>query len=162
MARYAETTKVSSDQSRVEIERALQRYGATSFVYGWDGPIVVVGFRLEGRQIRYRILMPDMADFKYTAVRQYIREPKDQQIEWEKACRQRWRALLLIIKAKLEAVEAGITTIEDEFLSGTMLPSGETIGEWAHDQIDEAYREGGMPALLPGAHLALANGDAAP
>ena len=35
----------------------------------------------------------------------------------DQACRQRWRALLLVIKAKLEAVTAGISTVETEFLA---------------------------------------------
>lgn len=148
--RYAQNTTVASSDSRAEIERVLQRYGASEFGYGWDQTTAVVGFRLKGRLIRYRIAMPDRDDFKYTAVRQFVREPKDQLAEWEKACRQRWRALLLVIKAKLEAVEAGITTVEDEFLSATMLPSGETVGEFVGPQIEETYRTGGMPSLLPG------------
>ena len=35
---------------------------------------------------------------------------------WEQACRQRWRALALVIKAKLEAIDAEISTFEEEFL----------------------------------------------
>lgn len=34
MSRYAETTSVSSESSRGEIERTLSRYGASSFMYG--------------------------------------------------------------------------------------------------------------------------------
>lgn len=37
--------------------------------------------------------------------------------EWEQACRQAWRALALVIKAKLEAVDAGIVTFEEEFMA---------------------------------------------
>jgi hypothetical protein len=39
------------------------------------------------------------------------------QAKQEAATRQRWRALVLVIKAKLEAVEAGISTLESEFLA---------------------------------------------
>ena len=66
----------------------------------------------------------------------------------EQAQRQRWRALLLVIKAKLEAIEAGIATFEDEFLAYTMLPSGETVGEWVSPQLDKVYEKGVMPATL--------------
>ncbi len=69
---------------------------------------------------------------------------------WEQACRQRWRALALVVRGKLEAVEAGITTVEDEFLAHLVLPSGETFGEWAGPQLEAAYERGQMPALLPG------------
>ena len=34
--RYAETTRVQSDKSRVEIERTLRRYDAEAFMYGWE------------------------------------------------------------------------------------------------------------------------------
>ena len=64
--------------------------------------------------------------------------------------RQRWRALALVIKAKLEAVEADITTLEAEFLAHIALPSGATVGEWVGPQLDAVYGSGEMPALLPG------------
>jgi hypothetical protein len=69
---------------------------------------------------------------------------------YEQAVRQRWRALALVIKAKLEAVEAGISTVEDEFLAHVALPAGGTVGEWMRPRLDEVYASGRMPALLPG------------
>lgn len=39
----------------------------------------------------------------------------------------------------------GISTIEREFMSDMLLPSGQTVGEWLGPQLDE--RE--MPSLLP-------------
>ena len=42
-------------------------------------------------------------------------------------CRQRWRALNLAIKAKLEAVESGIVTFDQEFLAHIVGPSGQTV-----------------------------------
>lgn len=60
----------------------------------------------------------------------------------------RWRALALVIKAKLEAVAAGITTIEDEFLAHTVLPDGQTVGEFMQPQIAIAYERGSMPTTL--------------
>lgn len=44
MTRYAETTTVTSDASRGEIERTLTRYGADGFMYGWDQSRAVLGF----------------------------------------------------------------------------------------------------------------------
>jgi hypothetical protein len=66
----------------------------------------------------------------------------------EQACRQRWRALALAIKAKLEAVEAGITSFEDEFMAHIVLPDGSTFGRWARPQIAKVYEENTMPSLL--------------
>jgi hypothetical protein len=67
---------------------------------------------------------------------------------WEQSCRERWRALLPIIRAKLEAVESVITTLESEFMANILLPDGGTIGEWLAPQIDEAYGTGRMPPML--------------
>ena len=56
-----------------------------------------------------------------------------------------------MIKAKLEAVESGISTVEAEFLANIVLPDNNTAGDWMIPQIDEAYRTGEMPPMLPGA-----------
>ena len=65
--------------------------------------------------------------------------------------RQRWRALVLIVKAKLEAIEAGISTLEREFLADIIMPNNQTVGQWLAPQIEQVYLTGKMPPLLPGA-----------
>lgn len=152
MSRYAQDTKVSLDASRAEIERTLRRYGAGAFAYGWEGDVATVMFRLGARHIRFRLALPDRNDraFTHTPGRNLPRSAEAADKEWVQAQRQRWRALALVIKAKLEAVEAGITTAEDEFLAHTVLPNGSTFGEWAAPQLDAAYEAGRMPALMPG------------
>jgi transcriptional regulator with XRE-family HTH domain len=51
-----------SAASRAEIERTLVRFGATAFSYGWDQEVAVIGFRLKGRVIRFKLPMPSRAD----------------------------------------------------------------------------------------------------
>jgi len=69
---------------------------------------------------------------------------------WDQELRQRWRALLLVVKAKLEAVECGISTLEQEFLAFIVLPGDQTVGEWMIENALPALRMGTMPqALLP-------------
>jgi hypothetical protein len=51
------------------------------------------------------------------------------------------------VKAKLEAVESGITTFEAEFLAHFGVPGGGTFGEWAIPQLEKASRTGKMPTL---------------
>lgn len=84
----------------------------------------------------------------HTAARGTRREPKAAYDEWEKACRQRWRALALCIKAKLEAVECGITTFESEFLAHIVLPNGETMADRALPYIAEAYATNNTPPMI--------------
>ena len=151
MARYAENTQVSSDRSRAEIERILRRYGATAFAYGWDTEAATLMFEIANRRVMFRLPMPNRAD------RTFTRTPtgKDRSTAaaegaYEQAVRQRWRALALVIKAKLEAVAAGITTVEQEFLAHIVLPDGRTVGEHTSPVIAAAYETGEMRPMLPG------------
>ncbi|WP_129138831.1 hypothetical protein [Modicisalibacter coralii] len=151
MARYAENTSVSSERSRAEIEQTLARYGADGFMYGWDGGTAVLAFQMHGRRIRFDLTMPDRNDEAYTLTETgRERAPAQAAKSWEQACRQRWRALALVIKAKLEAVESGITVFEEEFLAHIVLPGGNTVGRWMLPQVELSYETGQMPPLLPG------------
>ena len=147
---YAEKTTVSTDRSRAEIERTLQKYGADQFMYGWDQDKALVGFRMAGRQIRFLLPMPDKKDRKFTHTPTgKVRKESSAYSEWEQACRQKWRALSLVIKAKLEAVEAGIAIFDDEFMANIILPNGSTVSDFMLPQIEDAYESGQMPKLLP-------------
>ena len=150
MATYASNTDVSSDRSRSEIERTLQRYGATSFAYGWEGDRAMVGFIIHDRRVQFVLPLPERtsAQFVYTPARRNKRSPAEQAKAYEQAVKQRWRALNLVIKAKLEAVEAGIVTFEDEFAMHMVLPNGERAGRAIVAAIDKAYSTGTVPALL--------------
>jgi len=151
MTRYAAETTVASDRSRAEIERILERWGATSFMYGWQRDRAIIAFELQDRRIRFELPMPGRDDRAFTRTPTgLMRGEKARQEAYEQAVRQRWRALALVIKAKLEAVESHISTLEDEFMAHIVLPSGETISEVMTPQIAESYRTGQMPALLPG------------
>lgn len=147
---YAESTNVSTDKSRTEIERTLQRYGADQFMYGWDQDRAIVGFRMVGRQIRFVLPMPDKKDRRFTHTPTgKVRKESSAYSEWEQACRQKWRALSLVIKAKLEAVEAEIAVFDDEFMANIVLPNGTTVSQFMAPQIEAAYESGSMPQLLP-------------
>lgn len=141
MARYAEQTTVTSASSRAEIERTLERYGATAFQYGWTGGRAVVGFSMNDRHIRFVLPLPDRDDvaFTRTPTTGRPRTPSMATKEYEQAVRQRWRALALMVKAKLEGVEAAIVTFEEEFLAHTVLPSGRTVAEEISPAVNLAY-----------------------
>lgn len=149
---YAEKTAVSVEASRNEIERTLARYKADAFAYATDGCKATLMFRMAGRHVRFQLTLPAPDADEFWIYKRghtkYRRVDAEGQRLYEQACRQKWRALALVIKAKLEAVSAGITTVEDEFLAHTLLPDGSTMGQWAKPQIDEAYRIGSMPRGL--------------
>lgn len=149
--RYAARTVVGADKSRAEIERILLKYNATGFLYGWNENRAVIGFHMCKRQIKFVLQMPDRRDeaFWTTPGRRQRRKEGQAHAAWEQATRQRWRALALAIKAKLEAVEAGIASFDQEFLPYVVLPGGETVSEFMLPQIESAYMTGKIPKMLP-------------
>lgn len=148
MPTYAKETNVASETSRMDIEKTLIRYGADQFAYAAAPGKAMIGFTMHGRQIKFILPLPKRDEFRLTDTGR-VRTDKSQQDAWEQACRQRWRALLLVIKAKLEATECGISTFESEFMANIVLPDGTTAGEFMLPQIAVAYQTGNMPPMLP-------------
>jgi hypothetical protein len=134
VATYANTTIVSPEKSRAEIEATLKRFGASAFGFGEDGRLVTILFRLKERHYRVNLTLPDVSRYTKAAGAQAVRSY--------------WRALALVIKAKLTAVDAGISTIEHEFLADMIMPDRQTVGEWIRPQMVKAYELGKMPDRL--------------
>ncbi len=136
---YAAQTSVPVERSKTDIERTLERYGATAFAYAVAENGAQIMFLAHGRQIRFKLPLQPRNDF---------REGPAGQRAFEQFNRSRWRALCLAMKAKLECVESGIGTFEDEFLAYIVLPGSETVGEWLEPQIAQIYESGKLPMLL--------------
>lgn len=136
MATYAERTQVTPERRRQEIERILARYGATRFGYLTEPTRAAIACEIRGRRMRFTVPFPQPAAYTKKG--------------YEQAIRQRWAALSLVIKAKLEAVESGIATFDQMFAGDVLLPSGQTVAEQLAPQLDAIYRTGELPALLPG------------
>jgi hypothetical protein len=148
MTRYAEGTEVPAERSRMEIERTLTRYGADQFMYGTKPDMAVIAFRAAGRNVRFSVPFPPLSEFERT--KKGVRhEMKHREQARDQAIKQRWRALALCIKAKLEAVEAGITQFEEEFYAHIVLPGGKTVYEETQQKVALAYESGKTPLLLP-------------
>lgn len=154
MTRYAANTEVSSIKSRMEIEHTLTRYGADQFVYANSAERAIIGFAMKNRQIKFILAMPRRDSPVFTTFKRggnvHQRTESAAAEAYEQAIRQRWRALALVVKAKLEAVDCGISTFETEFLAHTVLPDGRTVGEFMLPQVQAAYDSGKMPGLLLG------------
>lgn len=152
MTQYAKNTGVSVENSRAEIERTLRRYKASAFAYAQSEGQAMVAFEAFGRRVRFVLLLPDPNSREFTHHSRGTRSQSAAEAAWEQACRQKWRALALAIKAKLESVESEIATFDDEFLAYIVLPDGATVGEWAKPQVEKVYQlgTGSLPALMPG------------
>lgn len=59
--------------------------------------------------------------------------------------RRRWRAQLLLLKAKLEMIAMGATTVEREFMADMLMANGQTVAQQALPQLAAMYKDGKMP-----------------
>jgi hypothetical protein len=158
MSLYAKETVVPIEKTQAEIRAVLTKYGATAFAYMDDQTKAAIQFEAAGRRIRFLLVMPDPdgKEFKHPAYRRgklktwEILPEEASRKKWEQACRQRWRALLLTIKAKLEAAAAGIETFEEAFMPHIVMPDGKTLSQHVTPQIGAAYASGKMPPMRLG------------
>lgn len=148
MATYAKDTSVSSDRSLTEIRSTIRRYGASGFAYMERDDSASVAFEYANRQVRFQIYFPDPEAPEFTHTPTGLnRTESAARAEHEKAVRQRWRALALVVKAKLEAVEADIATFDQEFLPYLVLPGGRTVFETVGERVAQSI-ESGVPGRL--------------
>jgi hypothetical protein len=130
--RYAEDTKVSTGQSQGEVKDMLKRAGSDRISIYEDTEKSAVAFAMKERF--YRITVP---------VKKTANAAQEE--------RRAWRLVVLLIKAKLEAVKEGATTFEREFLADMLTPDGKTVYETTREPLRLAYETGKMPThlLLP-------------
>lgn len=147
---FARGTEVSVEKSRAEIEKLITRYGATSTAFMSSPGRAMIAFEAKDRKILFELPLPDKNEKRFLRDgRGYLRPTSTALKAWEQGCRERWRALCLVIKAKLEAVESGISTFEQEFYAHIMLPNGRTVYEATKDRVAEAYVNQSDVPLLP-------------
>lgn len=149
--RYAADTSVPMDRSISEIRTTVRRYGASEFAHMESDTQAAITFTMRGRRILFRLAMPDpkAREFTHTDLGK-VRSASVAETAWEQACRSRWRALALVIKAKLEAVEVGIVVFEDEFLANTIPPGASiTFGEAMRENMRLAHEKTELTPLLP-------------
>jgi hypothetical protein len=154
---YAVTTSVSVERTRAQIEKELRNYGADQFFSGWNANKAFISFRAKDRFVRFSLPLPKRNEKQFTHRRGHSKyyESWDKRSDaealkvWEQACRTRWRALLLTLKAKLESIEAGIETFEQAFLAHIVLPDQTLVGDHIISALTQSYETGEMPALPP-------------
>lgn len=148
MAEYANSTTVSSENSRAEIERILTRWGADEYAYMMRATEAQIAFSYKGLRVRFTLPLPDRNSKEFTMHSRGARTASAAQAAYEQSVRQKWRALALVVKAKLEAVQSGISTFEQEFYAHLVLPSGETIFESTSAQVDRMLSTGSRGPLM--------------
>lgn len=149
---YAEGTSVTVEKSKGELERVIRAHGGVNFgtMSLDDEGVALVYFTLgklpNQRQVRLKLPLPKLGDVR----KQYVpRTKKTPEQRWEQACRERWRLLVMVVKAKLELIALGGASVDQEFLASIALPDGKTVLELIASAVGEAYATGKMPMLGP-------------
>jgi hypothetical protein len=124
---YAARTEVPLERSIGEVVKLLKKAGADRIAQAEEPGQFAIQCFLAERLLRFSIIIPD----------------------GPQARRQRGRALLLVIKAKLESIESGVETFEQAFLANVVMPDGKTVAEHTLPRIADAYEgRATMPLLL--------------
>lgn len=126
---YAVDTKVPVERTKVEIEKIALKNGAASFGVFSDQSHTLITFDVRGTRVLFRLPMPDNVS--------------DQQR------RSRWRGLMLCIKAKFEAINRGVETFEEAFLSHVLAPDGLTFADHMGPKMNEIAKGSIEAPLLP-------------
>ena len=148
MGTYAANTDVDSGRSRAEIERILTRWGADEYAYMMRSDSAQVAFSYRGMRVRFSLPLPDRNSTEFTHHSRGRRTQSAADAAYEQAVRQKWRALALVVKAKLEAVESEISTFEQEFFAHLVLPNGRTVFESASQQVESMIATGHRGPLM--------------
>lgn len=150
---YAASTSVSIEKSKGELERLLVKHGATRYGIAHHEEGAQVSFILSGHHVCVSVPLPPPAAYpnpdptqddysnKAKTPRDWNRWNVNQRKRWieeqrnridaqrDQASRQRWRCILLIVRAKLELIEMKLSTVEREFLADITLNDGRTVLE---------------------------------
>ncbi len=148
---YAKGTTVDISRPKAEIEFLLQRAGATNIFSGVEDAKATawIMFVMQGCPFRESIRLPKPEQFPHTATG-LARKEKAAQQAYVQACKERFRGLVLLIKAKLLAISTGDRTWQQEFFPAMVLPSGRTVYEELGERAIEAVASGQQLALMPG------------
>lgn len=139
---YASGTEVSVVRSQGEIRVILSKNRAVAFAFAESENMAMVQFEIGGRRIKFVMPLP------VHGIAMDKRERLLTERQVEQRHREKWRALTIAIKAKLECVAAGLTTVEEEFLAHILLPNGSTVGKVVLPEIEASYQNKQMPPLL--------------
>lgn len=140
---FAEHTTVPISKTRGEIEALVEKHGATRFASGWtEDSKEAISFALRGRLIRFVLSLPTQADGEKVRRKRYpYRLTGDALAQWIAGeSRRRWRCLLLALKAKLEVVESGIASFDEEFLAHIVTTGNLTVYEALKLEEDNGVR----------------------
>lgn len=130
---YAKGTEVSVAKSQEEITKVFMRYRVETYGFLARPGRAAVQFEIAGvpvdlviplppRPVEEKIYNPDTGRYILALPR------------WEQEVKEAWRALVLLLKANLEAIDRGLLSAEQAFMAYVLLPNGQTLGDFVLPQ----------------------------
>lgn len=143
--KYAEGTKVSVETSRGEITGILAKHGVVRMAWGSEPEGDTLQFEIQGASYRFFIPKPTLEEVRtaYIAAGGRWNLVYDEEAKVVAEWRRRWRAHVLLLKAKLEFAASGDSTLTRELMPYLLLRDGRTL--------EAAISNGGVPLLEAGA-----------
>lgn len=141
---YAEGTTVDAGKSRLEIERLLQRHECSHIGVMHEPERAIIYFQRKGWAVQMAVPLPGSKDApNQRRTQQGWRWTTDsQRREWvEQKSKERWRQLLLVLKAKFTALEEGVETFEQGFFA-YLVVGGVHLGEKLLPAVRQAQEKG--------------------
>jgi len=146
---YAEGTTVDVMRSRLEVERLLQKAECSHVGVMHEPGKAIVFFQRRGWQVQMTVPIPMISNAPQTRRGRWLTD--DQKREWvEQQARERWRQLLLALKAKFTALENGLETFEQTFLAHLVV-GGVHLGDRLLPAVRQAQEKGTQLQLGAGA-----------
>lgn len=145
---FAETTTVPFEKSVSEIVAMLKRAGASQIGQMDDDRFYAIQFTLDNRMIRFRLPLPPLDDMPRVNGRNQALTLAQRKERLAQVHRSRARALLLVIKAKLESVESKIETVEQAFLANVVMSDGATVYDRISGPIALEYSSGKVSPVV--------------
>ena len=113
---YGTGTRVEVHRSRHELEHVLHKYGADEVLFVEADANASIQFAMHGRYVQLALPLPDPHDARFTHTPSgKPRALSAQERAYDQALREHWRSLIVAVRGKLQSVESGISTFEQEF-----------------------------------------------
>jgi hypothetical protein len=141
MARYAEGTTVSVEKSQGDIAGILRSHGVQRQAWASTPEGDTLTFELGDNRYLFRIPRPTWDDIRGRFVNTKTEAQKQVAVDAE--WRRRWRAQVLLLKAKLEFADGETSTVVRELLPYALLEDGITT-------VEEAITHQNIPLLTTG------------
>ena len=145
------STEVPVAKSQDELRGLLRKFGADQFSFGEGADWAGVEFVHAEQLVRVRC---PVRPGDVSTVRSHASTDEKRRLADEQEQKRVWRVLMWSVKARLVAVEEGLETFEQAFLSHLVDPgSNVTLWQMVHEQIESGVMKigsGGLRAIGTG------------